>query len=170
MKKSIIISGQKGSGKTRIAMTIADEIGYDYAEIRHIKDLEKYINKPTVIDYEGYGLSPEVFNSLPDKDKFDIVFVAYDTMSVKEIIKNFEGHTESRGYSAEISIEVAKSISAISKIIKTECDKFGYKFIDINPKEVGFPHSIIADKIWEYLFNEKKQLDLSIVGNKFGEK
>ena len=137
-----------------MSMVTADIKGYDYVPFENIKsinDLEKYIDKPTVIEYDT--LSPVEFDKLPYKDKFRVVFLGFATDTPKQLFDHYnrDGKAVERGRTEK----VAEEVCAIGKKNKAECEKLGYKFFDCKTSELP-----IAGEVWEYLFNEKREIDL----------
>ena len=160
MKKSIIISGQTGTGRTRTSMVIAHEKDYGYVVVENIADLEKYIDTPTVVEFDT--LSAKEFDKLPYKDKFHVVFLGFATAQPKALFEFWQGsgYQSGRNLSDDMLMVFARETTATGKRNKKACDELGYKFIDIVDLKSHGTTSPYASQVWEYLFNEKKQVNL----------
>jgi len=142
-------------------MFIADVKDYDYAVIENFSDLRKFMDKPTVVEFDT--LSPRQFNESEFKDKFHVVFMGFATSSEKELFDFWagSGYQKTRGFSDKELMQFAKEVSATGKQNKLECDEYGYKFVNIHGFKRHSPTSIYASQVWEYLFGEKKEINLA---------
>jgi len=143
-----------------MAMYIADAFDMGYVIIGSVASLEKYADKPTVIEFDT--LSPKEFYALEYKDKFKVAFMGFATVPAENLFDFWvnSGYQKNTGLSDEELVQFSEAVVSIGKRNRDECEELGYRFFDISDLKANRSNSPYASEVWEYLFGEKREIDL----------
>jgi len=114
-----------------------------------IHDAEVYeIN--SVFDYCSYDFTPEDIERLPFRDKLEIYFFGFPDIPASEIryaIKHYAKYADWISHVDDDYIgEVSEKIYAHNIILKQQCEKYGYRFVNTG---VGKDRSVALDSLYD---------------------
>jgi hypothetical protein len=170
--KIILISGERGSGKTTISKNIAKELGFDYysdfdilkgIEINHnVKDgdngrvmsinaykkfFNEHKNEDIVVDAETTILPSEV-KQLQNEYDIDAVFLGFDGIDEEELMKPL-----SISY-PDLAIDELKNqvrgLLDLGKKIKLLCEEENIKFESINTNRELVINNLTVEFVEKY--------------------
>ena len=164
--KVILLGGCPRAGKTTLAVKLVksvkpiSKLSMDYLsdDFELVKTLlENLVHETTVyginsvFDFCSYHLFPKDLEKLPFKDELDIYFFGYpNDISVSEIKYNIKHYAKTTDWiytcSDDYIGETAEKIYAHNIILKEQCEKYGYRFIDTG---AGEERDIILSALYE---------------------
>jgi adenylate kinase family enzyme len=173
----ILLGGLPRTGKTTLAVKLVKS-GKKFSKISgdslygaiHESDLDKFEFLKTVLekliedaevyginsifDYCSYDFTLEDIDKLPFKDKLDMYFFGFPSISVKEIqhsIKRYAKSTDWIYHCDDDYIEqVAKRIYDFNIELKEWCNRYNYQFINTG---VGEERNMLLDSLYERISN-----------------
>lgn len=168
--KNIIICGLVGTGKTTISKKIEKELGYKYIDLyeivkNNVEDKEQassecaslidnYLlslnNDKYVIDCD-YLILPKEFNEYISKDKYEIIYLGFKDVDFNVLYNKFKNDYIKRNKEFDDNKlkKQLKYMNDISTKVFNDCQKYNYKFFDINKDK-----SILIEKIYKYVVNK----------------
>ena len=88
----------------------------------------------SIFDYCSYDFTPEDIEKLEFKNKLEIYFFGFPDISVSEIRYNIKYYAKYADWISHVSDdyieEVAKKIYAHNIVLKQQCEKYGYRFVN----------------------------------------
>lgn len=151
----ILICGLPGTGKTTLSHIIAEKYGFaiknDFSIFKELdinienqedkkcvsknysKLLFEYMQKMqgnVVFDFE-YSILPSELKHL-DLDDFEIMYLGFYSLSEEIIFNLFRKSSANEKISDEELKHKVALYKTLSKICKEECEKYGFKFFDVN--------------------------------------
>ena len=114
-----------------------------------LHDAEVYgIN--SIFDYCSYDCTPEDIEKLSFKDNLEIYFLGFSNIPVSEIRYNIKHYASYADWISHVGddyiAEVAEKIYAHNIILRNQCDKYGYKFVNTG---VGAEREIILNSLYD---------------------
>ena len=165
----IVIGGCPRAGKTTLSVRLVksgkgfskisgDYLGNDFESVKNIlenllHDAEVYqIN--SVFDYCSYDCTPEDIERLPFKDKLEIYFFGFPDIPASEIRYNIKHYAKYADWISHVSDdyigEVSEKIYAHNIILKEQCEKYNYKFINTG---VGEERNVVLDLLYDEIIS-----------------
>ena len=154
MKKSIIVFGERGSGKTWFCQTVAKEKGLNYFEINTPNNDFK-VNEPTIfVNEHAETIMPGDLASRIDKSSFDVVYFGFASCT-RDALARYLAHHKVCKTDADIE-KTVDLYRTRGLAIKADCEKHGFTFIDIDVVKKD-----ALELAWAVLFGEHRKFKIN---------
>jgi GNAT superfamily N-acetyltransferase len=166
LTKSIIIFGERGSGKTTFSEIVAKETGRKYINVYGPNELAP--KGPTVFCYRNPNtIMPSDLAKIINTNDFIIVYWAFGTLDTAKLFQYHKAQkTENLIYKNGGEFVAAKTDAEImngckfycdrGRRIMKECAKLKFHFVDI---DLDCAPGELKGRAWKLLFNEDKEFE-----------
>jgi len=105
--------------------------------------------------FDQYDFSPVDIEKLPFKDKLDVYFLGFPDISAEEIKYNIKHYAKPTDWIAGVDEEylgvVAKRIYDYNIVLKEQCEKYSYRFVNTG---VGEERDVVLDSLYEEIIKK----------------